>query len=126
LKGTFIQPSKVPLRGLSVGITQNLPNHITNGCFFIYQLLLPLAKQYPTMSNTVDSTIKKLGRNLREAREEKELRQADVNEKIGITLVTLRKIEAGHNGVSIWSYAKYAEVLGLDFPTELLPLVKKK
>lgn len=78
------------------------------------------------MSNTVDSTIKKLGRNLRESREEKELRQADVNEKIGITLVTLRKIEAGHNGVSIWSYAKYAEVLGLDFPTELLPLVKKK
>ena len=69
--------------------------------------------------NEVKKTLSLLGENLRHNRESQKLRQIDVAPLIGVSLVTLRKIESGDIGASIWSYAKYAEILKLQFPEKL-------
>ena len=61
----------------------------------------------------VNKALKKLGADLKEARIKRRLTMALVEERAGITHVTLTKVERGDSGVSIGIYAKVIFVLGL-------------
>ncbi|MBL0937859.1 MAG: helix-turn-helix domain-containing protein [Gemmatimonadaceae bacterium] len=55
-----------------------------------------------------------LGRNIALARKRRRLRLADVAEKAGITIPTLRAVEAGNVGTSIAAYIGALWALGLE------------
>jgi len=61
----------------------------------------------------VNKALKKLGADLKEARIKRRLTMALVEERAGITHMTLSKVEKGDTGVSIGIYAKVMFVLGL-------------
>ncbi|MCR5225155.1 MAG: helix-turn-helix domain-containing protein [Alphaproteobacteria bacterium] len=61
----------------------------------------------------VNKALKKLGADLKEARIKRRLTMALVEERAGITHVTLTKVEKGDSSVSIGIYAKVIFVLGL-------------
>ena len=61
----------------------------------------------------VNKSLKKLGADLKEARIKRRLTMALVEERAGITHVTLTKVERGDSSVSIGIYAKVIFVLGL-------------
>ena len=61
----------------------------------------------------VNKALQKLGADLREARIKRRLTMAIVEERAGITHVTLTKVEKGDAGVSIGIYTKVMFVLGL-------------
>ena len=61
----------------------------------------------------VNKTLKKLGQDLRQARIKRNLTMALVEERAGITHVTLTNVEKGLPTVSIGTYAKVIFVLGL-------------
>ena len=60
-----------------------------------------------------NKALKKLGADLKEARVKRRLTMALVEERAGITHVTLTKVEKGDSSVSIGIYAKVIFVLGL-------------
>lgn len=60
----------------------------------------------------VDKALKKLGADLKEARIKRRLTMALVEERAGITHVTLTKVEKGDAGVSMGIYSKVLFVLG--------------
>mgnify|MGYP002619466742 FL=1 len=61
----------------------------------------------------VNKALQKLGSDLKEARIKRRLTMALVEERAGITHVTLTKVEKGDSGVSIGIYTKVMFVLGL-------------
>ncbi len=61
----------------------------------------------------VNKVLQKLGSDLKEARIKRRLTMALVEERAGITHVTLTKVEKGDAGVSIGIYTKVMFVLGL-------------
>ncbi len=61
----------------------------------------------------VNKALKKLGADLKEARIKRRLTMALVEERAGITHITLTKVEKGEAGVSLGIYAKVMFVLGL-------------
>lgn len=61
----------------------------------------------------VNKALQKLGSDLKEARIKRRLTMALVEERAGITHVTLTKVEKGDAGVSIGIYTKVMLVLGL-------------
>lgn len=61
----------------------------------------------------VNKALQKLGSDLKEARIKRRLTMALVEERAGITHVTLTKVEKGGAGVSIGIYTKVMFVLGL-------------
>ncbi len=61
----------------------------------------------------VNKALKKLGADLKEARIKRRLTMALVEERAGITHITLTKVEKGDSGVSMGIYAKVMFVLGL-------------
>jgi len=61
----------------------------------------------------VNKALKKLGADLREARVRRRLTMALIEERAGITHVTLTKVEKGSATVSLGIYAKVFFVLGL-------------
>ena len=61
----------------------------------------------------VNKALKKLGADLKEARIKRRLTMALVEERAGITHVTLTKVEKGDPTVSMGIYAKVIFVLGL-------------
>ncbi len=61
----------------------------------------------------VNKALQKLGSDLKEARIKRRLTMALVEERAGITHVTLTKVEKGDAGVSIGIYTKVMFVLGL-------------
>lgn len=61
----------------------------------------------------VNKALQKLGSDLKEARIKRRLTMAIVEERAGITHVTLTKVEKGDAGVSIGIYTKVMFVLGL-------------
>ncbi len=61
----------------------------------------------------VNKALQKLGADLKEARIKRRLTMALVEERAGITHVTLTKVEKGNAGVSIGIYTKVMFVLGL-------------
>lgn len=61
----------------------------------------------------VNETIKKLGHDLRRARIRKRLKMSVVEEKAGISHMTLTKVEKGDTSVSMGIYAKVMMVLDL-------------
>lgn len=61
----------------------------------------------------VNKALKKLGSDLKEARIKRQITMALVEERAGITHITLSKIEKGDSGVSLGNYAKVMFVLGL-------------
>lgn len=61
----------------------------------------------------VNKALKKLGADLKEARIKRRLTMALVEERAGITHITLSKVEKGDAGVSMGIYAKVMFVLGL-------------
>ena len=61
----------------------------------------------------VNKALKKLGADLKEARIKRRLTMELVEERAGITHVTLTKVEKGEAGVSIGNYAKVMFALGL-------------
>lgn len=61
----------------------------------------------------VNKALQKLGSDLKEARIKRRLTMALVEERAGITHVTLTKVEKGNAGVSIGIYTKVMFVLGL-------------
>ncbi len=61
----------------------------------------------------VNKALKKLGADLKEARIKRRLTMALVEERAGITHITLTKVEKGDAGVSMGIYAKVMFVLGL-------------
>ncbi len=61
----------------------------------------------------VNKALKKLGADLKEARIKRRLTMALVEERAGITHITLTKVEKGDAGVSLGIYAKVMFVLGL-------------
>lgn len=61
----------------------------------------------------VNKALQKLGADLKEARIKRRLTMALVEERAGITHVTLTKVEKGDAGVSIGIYTKVMFVLGL-------------
>ena len=61
----------------------------------------------------VNKALKKLGADLKEARIKRRLTMALVEERAGITHITLSKVEKGNDSVSIGIYAKVMFVLGL-------------
>jgi len=70
-------------------------------------------KKTSTIPIPVNKALKKLGADLKEARIKRRLTMALVEERAGITHITLSKVEKGDNGVSIGIYAKVMFVLGL-------------
>ena len=61
----------------------------------------------------VNKALQKLGADLKEARIKRRLTMALVEERAGITHVTLTKVEKGDAGVSIGIYTRVMFVLGL-------------
>ena len=61
----------------------------------------------------VNKAVRKLGADLKEARIKRQITMALVEERAGITHMTLSKIEKGEAGVSLGNYAKVMFVLGL-------------
>lgn len=61
----------------------------------------------------VNKALKKLGADLKEARIKRQITMALVEERAGITHITLSKIEKGDSGVSLGNYAKVMFVLGM-------------
>ena len=61
----------------------------------------------------VNKALRKLGADLKEARIKRRLTMSLVEEREGITHITLTKVEKGDLGVSIGIYAKVMFVLGL-------------
>lgn len=61
----------------------------------------------------VNKALQKLGADLKEARIKRRLTMVLVEERAGITHVTLTKVEKGDAGVSIGIYTKVMFVLGL-------------
>ena len=61
----------------------------------------------------VNKALKKLGADLKEARIKRQITMALVEERAGITHITLSKIEKGDSGVSLGNYAKVIFVLGM-------------
>lgn len=61
----------------------------------------------------VNKTLKKLGSDLRQARIKRNLTMALVEERAGITHITLTNVEKGKSSVSIGIYAKVMFVMGL-------------
>ncbi|RAI16159.1 MAG: hypothetical protein DKM22_00085 [Candidatus Melainabacteria bacterium] len=61
----------------------------------------------------VNKALKKLGADLKEARIKRQITMALVEERAGITHITLSKIEKGNSGVSLGNYAKVMFVLGM-------------
>ena len=61
----------------------------------------------------VNKALKKLGADLKEARIKRRLTMALVEERAGITHITLTKAEKGEASVSIGIYAKIMFVLGM-------------
>ena len=61
----------------------------------------------------VNKALKKLGSDLKEARIKRRLTMALVEERAGITHITLTKAEKGEASVSIGIYAKIMFVLGM-------------
>lgn len=70
-------------------------------------------KKTSTIPIPVNKALKKLGADLKEARIKRRLTMALVEERAGITHITLSKVEKGDAGVSIGIYAKVMFVLGL-------------
>lgn len=62
---------------------------------------------------SVNKALKKLGADLKEARIKRQITMALVEERAGITHITLSKIEKGDSGVSLGNYAKVMFVLGM-------------
>lgn len=62
---------------------------------------------------TVQKTLKKLGSDLKEARLRRRLSASVVAERAGTTRPTLRRVEAGHPGVSIGVYAAVMHACGV-------------
>ncbi len=54
-----------------------------------------------------------LGENIRLARKRRKLTQVQINERTGISRVTIRKIEKGDSGVAIGHYLAVLAVLNL-------------
>ena len=61
----------------------------------------------------VNETIKKLGHDLRRARIRKRLKMSIVEEKAGVSHMTLTRVEKGDTSVSMGIYAKVMLVLDL-------------
>lgn len=61
----------------------------------------------------VNKALKKLGADLKEARIKRQITMALVEERAGLTHITLSKIEKGDSGVSLGNYAKVMFVLGM-------------
>lgn len=70
-------------------------------------------KKTSTIPIPVNKALKKLGADLKEARIKRRLTMALVEERAGITHITLSKVEKGDAGVSMGIYAKVIFVLGL-------------
>jgi len=70
-------------------------------------------KKTLTIPIPVNKSLRKLGADLKEARIKRRLTMALVEERAGITHITLSKVEKGSAGVSIGIYAKVMFVLGL-------------
>lgn len=70
-------------------------------------------KKTSTIPIPVNKALKKLGADLKEARIKRRLTMALVEERAGITHITLSKVEKGYAGVSMGIYAKVMFVLGL-------------
>ena len=70
-------------------------------------------KKTSTIPIPVNKALKKLGADLKEARIKRRLTMALVEERAGITHITLSKVEKGDAGVSMGIYAKVMFVLGL-------------
>ncbi len=70
-------------------------------------------KKTSTIPIPVNKALKKLGADLKEARIKRRLTMALIEERAGITHITLSKVEKGDAGVSIGIYAKVMFVLGL-------------
>lgn len=70
-------------------------------------------KKTSTIPIPVNKALRKLGADLKEARIKRRLTMALVEERAGITHITLSKVEKGDAGVSIGIYAKVMFVLGL-------------
>ncbi len=60
----------------------------------------------------VKRTLKKLGRDLQDARKRRRISQQLAAQRAGISRTTLIKIEKGDGGVSLESYAKVLFILG--------------
>ena len=60
----------------------------------------------------VEQALKKLGADIRDARKRRRITTALMAERIGVTRLTLAKIERGEPGVSMGSYAMALYVLG--------------
>lgn len=61
----------------------------------------------------VNRALKKLGADLKEARIKRQITMALLEERAGISHITLSKIEKGDSGVSLGNYAKAMFVLGM-------------
>jgi transcriptional regulator with XRE-family HTH domain len=60
------------------------------------------------------------GRNVRAARQQAKLKQADVGERIGVGQQRLALIESGKQNVTLRTMASLAEALGCDLPAMLV------
>lgn len=70
-------------------------------------------KKTSLLPNPANKALKKLGSDLKEARIKRRLTMALVEERAGITHITLTKVEKGDAKVSMGIYAKVFYVLGL-------------
>jgi transcriptional regulator with XRE-family HTH domain len=73
-----------------------------------------------TAPAAVREAIEKLGANIMLARKNRNLRQEDLARKAGVTRRVIMRIEAGHLGVGIGTYAAVLWALGLDADLALL------
>ena len=83
-----------------------------------------------TTSPNVDRAIKVLGQNIDLARRRRGMSQADLASRMGVSVSTVRRLEAGHSGTALIYLASALEVFGeleklsllLDTPTDSVGL----
>jgi transcriptional regulator with XRE-family HTH domain len=62
----------------------------------------------------VVATARRLGRNIRTARQRRKLRQEDLAANAGITVPTLRRVESGSLGTGLGAYLALLWALGME------------
>ena len=67
-------------------------------------------------TNSIETSLKALGENLKVARLRRRLPQSQVAARAGISLNTLAKVEAGDPGVAIGNVAAVMQAIGLGTP----------
>jgi len=98
-----------PTSGL---ITHDYPTlQITDELLFNIWQLMSVTKEYP-LPLPVSRALEKLGRDISFARRRRQMPQAMLAERIGVSVMTVRRMEAGSPNIALQTLARALHVFG--------------